>query len=159
MTITDQASGTRFRAVVELAGKTATGIPVPPEAVAALGSGRQPLVRVTINGHTYPSKVAVRGGEYRIPISADNRAAAGVAAGDEIDVAVELDTAPRELDVPADLGAALDASPQARRFFDGLSFSRRQWFVLGVEDAKTEATRRRRIEKAVERLAEGRSNR
>ena len=74
-------------------------------------------------------------------------------------MAVALDTAPRELIVPDDFGAALDASPQARRFFDGLSFSQRQWFVLGVNDAKTEPTRQRRIAKAIERLAAGRSNR
>jgi hypothetical protein len=159
MPTTHERTATRFRAVVELAGKTATGIRVPPDAVAALGSGKQPLVDVTINGHTYRSKVAVRGGDYRIPISADNRAAAGAAAGDEVEVAIALDTAPRELVVPEDLGAALDAVPEARRFFDGLSYSQRQWFVLGVDGAKTDATRRRRIAKAIERLAQGRSNR
>ncbi len=132
---------------------------MPADAVAALGSGKQPLVRVTINGHTYPSKVAVRGGDYRIPISGENRAAAGVAAGDEVDVSVALDTARRELIAPDDFAAALDGAPQARRLFDGLSLSQRQWFVLGVNDARTEATRRRRIAKAIDRLAQGRSNR
>ncbi len=159
MTTAHQTTDTRFRAPVDLAGKTATGIRVPPDAVAALGSGKQPLVRVTINGHTYPSKVAVRGGDYRIPISAENRAAAGVAAGDDIEVTVALDTAPRELLMPDDFAAALDASPEARRFFDGLSFSQRQWFVLGVNDAKTDVTRRRRIAKAIDRLMQGKSNR
>ena len=62
MTTADHTTDTRFRAIVELAGKTATGIRVPPDAVAALGAGKQPLVRVTVNGHTYRSKVAVRGG-------------------------------------------------------------------------------------------------
>jgi len=57
-----QTTHARFGAIVELAGKTATGIRVPPDAVAALGAGKQPLVRVTVNGHTYRSKVAVRGG-------------------------------------------------------------------------------------------------
>ena len=159
MTATPQTTHTRFRAVVEAAGRTATGIRVPPDAVAALGSGKQPPVRVTINGHTYPSRIAVRGGDHLIPVSAENRAAAGVAAGDEVEVAIALDTAPRELRVPDDFSAALDAAPDARRFFDGLSFSQRQWFVLGVEGAKTEATRQRRIAKAIERLAEGRGNR
>ena len=82
-----------------------------------------------------------------------------MAAGDDVEVAVALDTAPRELLVPDDFDAALNASPQAQRSFDGLSFSQRQWFVLGVDGAKTEATRRRRIAKAVERLGHGRSNR
>jgi hypothetical protein len=150
---------TSFRAIVELAGKSATGVRVPEEVVLALGSGKQPLVRATINGHTYPSKIAVRGGDYKLPISAENRAAAGVEAGDEIDVALALDTEPRELAVPADFGEALDARPEARRFFDGLSHSQRQWFVVGIDGAKSEETRRRRIAKAVDRLAEGRSNR
>jgi bacteriocin resistance YdeI/OmpD-like protein/uncharacterized protein DUF1905 len=148
-----------FRATVALAGKTATGVRVPAEVVAALGSQRQPLVHVTIGGHSYRSKIAVRGGEFKLPISAENRAGAGIAAGDEIEVTLALDTEPRELDVPADFAAALEAAPDGRRCFDGLSHSRRQWFVLGIEDAKTPETRRRRIVKAVERLREGRSNR
>jgi hypothetical protein len=143
----------RFRAVLELAGRTATGVTVPPEVVEALGGGRQPLVHVTLGDHRYRSKVAVRGGAYKIPVSAENRAAAGVEAGDEVDVTVALDTEPRELDVPADLGAALDAVPAARARFDALSYSRRQWFVLDVERAKADATRQRRIEKHVAALA------
>jgi Bacteriocin-protection, YdeI or OmpD-Associated/Domain of unknown function (DUF1905) len=143
----------RFRAVLELAGRTATGVTVPPEVVEALGGGRQPLVHVTLGDHRYRSKVAVRGGAYKIPVSAENRGAAGVEAGDEVDVTVALDTEPRELDVPADLGAALDAVPAARARFDALSYSRRRWFVLDVEGAKTDATRQRRIEKHVAALA------
>ncbi len=159
MSTTHAEPETAFRAVVQLAGKTATGVQVPVEVVAALGSGKQPLVRVTINGHVYRSKVAVRGGEYKLPISAANREAAGVGAGEEIEVLLALDTEPRELLVPEDLAAALDARPEAGRFFDGLSYSQRQWYVLGIEDAKTEATRQRRIAKACERLAAGRANR
>jgi Bacteriocin-protection, YdeI or OmpD-Associated/Domain of unknown function (DUF1905) len=159
MQSTKNAEAQTFRATVELAGKTATGVRVPAAVVEALGSQRQPLVRATIGGYTYRSKVAVRGGEFKLPISADNREGAGVAAGDEIDVTLELDTEPREIAVPDDFARALDAELDARRFFDGLSHSQKQWFVLPIEDAKTPETRGRRIAKAVARLREGRSNR
>jgi hypothetical protein len=140
---------TTFITTVELAGKTATGVEVPAASVAALGSQRQPLVRVTIGGHTYRSKVAVRGNRFLLPISADNRAAAGVAAGDEITVTLALDDAPREVEVPDDLAAALAAAPPAEATFASLSYSRRRWFVEDVLRAKQPATRQRRIEKAV----------
>ena len=144
----------RFRTTLLQGGKTATGIEVPAEVVDALGAGRRPPVRVTINGYTYRSTVAVMGGAYMVGVSAENRAGAGVKGGDEIDVELELDTAPRELAVPADFAAALDAEPDARRFFDGLSYSNRQWHVLSVEGAKTDETRQRRIAKSVEMLKE-----
>ena len=149
----------RFRTVLETSGKTATGFVVPAEVVTALGAGRKPAVKVTINGHTYRSTVAVYGDRSLVGVSAENRAAAGVAGGDEIDVDLELDTAPRTVDVPADFAAALAAEPKARAFFDGLSYSERRWFVLGVEDAKTPETRQRRIEKLTARLLEGRGAR
>ncbi len=149
----------RFRATIELGGKTATGFPVPVEVVEALGKGKRPPVWVTIGGHTYRSTVAAYGDVFMLPLSAENREAAGVAAGDEVEIEVELDSAPREVTVPADFAAALDAMPDARRFFDGLSYSQQRWFVLGIEDAKTEDTRRRRVTQAVARLAEGRGQR
>jgi hypothetical protein len=151
--------GASFRTVVLLGGKTATGLRVPPEVVTGLGAGKKPAVRVTIAGHTYRSTVAVMGGEFMIPLSAENRAAAGVAAGDEVEVGVELDTEPREVAVPADFAEALAARPEAQRFFDGLSYSQRRWFVLGIEEAKTPATRERRVAKAVAQLAEGKGQR
>ena len=148
-----------FRATVELGGKTATGIRVPAEVIDALGSHRKPAVRVTINGHTYRSTIAPRGGEFLLPISAENRNGAGVQAGDAVDVEIELDTAPRDVTVPPDFAAALEDHPAALRFFDGLPYSQRQWFVLGIDEAKKPETRTRRIEKAVARLREGRGQR
>ena len=103
--------------------------------------------------------MASRSGEYLIPVSAENRSSAGVAAGDEVDVDIELDTEAREATVPPDFAQAMDAAPDARQFFDGLSYSQQRWFVLGIEDAKTEETRQRRITKAVDRLREGRAQR
>ncbi len=149
----------RFRATLQLSGKTATGIRVPDEVVASLGKSKRPPVLVTMNGHTYRSTVAVMGGEYLVGVSAENRQLAGVAAGDEVEVQLELDTAPREITVPGDFAEALAGEPEARRFFEALSYSQKQWFVTGIEDAKTAETRQRRIAKAMERLREGRSQR
>jgi hypothetical protein len=146
----------RFHTTILQAGKTATGIRIPDDIVEALGAGRKPPIRVTINGYTYRSTVAVMGGDYMVGVNADNRAGAGVAGGDEVDVDIELDTAPREVSVPADLAAALDAEPAARRTFDALSYSNKSWHTLQVEGAKTEETRQRRIARSIEILREGR---
>jgi hypothetical protein len=147
----------RFRATILLNGKTACGFKVPPGVVAALGQGKRPPVKVTIGAHTYRSTVAVYGDGYMLGVSAENRAASGVKAGDEVDVDLELDTAAREVTVPPDFAAALDNNAGAKRFFDGLSYSNRLRFVLSIEDAKTPETRQRRIDKAVSQLGEGRS--
>ena len=145
-----------FRATVESSGKTTTGIEVPDQIVEELGGGKRPKVNVTINGKTYRSSVAPMGGRYLVGVSAANRELTGVVAGDVVDVTLALDDAPRQVDVPEDFAAALAAAPEAKRFFEGLSFSQQRWFVDPVNDAKTDATRQRRIDKAVERLASGR---
>jgi hypothetical protein len=145
----------RFRTTLLLEGKTATGFQVPAGVVEAMGKGKRPPVTVTINGYMYRSTVAAYGEVFMLPLAAEHRVAAGVAAGDEIEVDLELDDAPRDVAVPADLAAALDAEPAARATFDGLSNSNKKWHVLNVEGAKTEETRQRRIEKSVATLREG----
>jgi hypothetical protein len=147
----------RFRATVEAHGKTATGVQVPDAIVEALAAGKRPPVRVTIGPHTYRSSVASMGGAFMLGISAENRAAAGVAAGNVVDIDIELDTASREVTVPGDFSSALDRDKAARQFFDGLSYSNRQRHVLAIEGAKTAETRARRIAKTVESLGEGRA--
>lgn len=142
----------KFRATVELGGKTATGIEVPDDVVAGLGSHQRPAVRVTIGDYSYRSTVARMGGRFLVPVSAEVRKGAGVAAGDEVDVEVVLDDAPREVTVPADLAAALDALPGARARFDALSYTMRKEHVRAVEEAKAAATRERRIAKTVESI-------
>ncbi|HTF50403.1 MAG TPA: YdeI/OmpD-associated family protein [Pseudonocardia sp.] len=144
----------RFRATVELGGKTATGIQVPAEVVTGLGSHRRPSVRVTVGGHTYRTTVAPMGGAYFVPLSAENRTAAGVAAGDMVDVDIELDTEPRQVTVPADLAAALARQSGAGEAFQALSYSRRKEHVRQVETAKAAATRERRIAKVLDSLHE-----
>jgi Domain of unknown function (DUF1905)/Bacteriocin-protection, YdeI or OmpD-Associated len=142
----------RFDATIQLHGRTATGIQVPAEIVAALGPGRRPAVRVTINGHTYRSTVAPMRSEHLLPVSADVRERAGVAAGDHVQVEVELDTQPREVAVPEDLALSLAANHAAMRAFEALSYSGRQRVVMPIKAAKTPETRHRRIARAIGEL-------
>ena len=142
-----------FSATVMLGGKTATGIQVPADVVEALNAGKRPPVVVTIGEYTYRTTVAPYTGAYFIPLAAEHREAAGVAAGQEVDVAIELDTAPREVPLPEDLEAAMDDA--ARSAFDGLAFTHRKEWVRWVEEAKKPETRTTRIEKTVEGLKAG----
>lgn len=142
----------KFSTTVELGGKTATGLEVPVDVVEALGAGKKPPVRVTVGGHTYRSTVATRGGRFLVPLSAEHWTAAGVAAGDRVEVDVELDTEPRTVEVPPDLAAALDTEPAARARFEALPYSHQHRHVLAVEDATGEATRARRVAAAVTML-------
>lgn len=145
----------RFHATIRLDGKTATGIEVPADVMAALGPGKRPRVQVTINGYSYPSTVGSMGGRSLIPVSAEVRTRARVAAGDEVDVDVLPDTRPRTVEVPADLSAALEGEPAARQAFERLSYSAKHRYVHAIEQAKTAETRQRRIRKAIEELPGG----
>lgn len=147
----------KFRAIIESAGKTAAGIHVPDEVVAALGPSRHPAVRATLNGYTYRSSVASLGGRFMLGVSADVRAAAGVAAGDELEVDLVLDTEPRVAEVPAELAAALDRDSVARAAFERLSYSNKRRLTIPIANAKTDATRERNIAKTVATLREGRA--
>ena len=142
-----------FRSTVVLGGKTATGIQVPDDVVEALGSGKRPPVVVTLAGYTYRTTVAAYRGEFWIPLAAEHREAAGVTAGEEVTVGIELDDAPREVPVPDDLAAAMDDA--ARSAFDGLAFTHRKEWVRWVEEAKKPETRTARIAKTVEGLKAG----
>ena len=147
----------KFRATIQLNGKTATGIPVPAAVVEELGKGKRPPVHVTIGDHTYRSTVAAYGDVFMLPLSGENREAAGVAAGDEVEVELRLDTEPREVTVPPDFAEALKGDVDAGRFFAGLSFSKQQWHVLSIEGAKTPETRQRRIDKSIVMLRQGKA--
>ncbi len=145
----------RFRAKVELGDKTATGIPVPEDVVAAMGSGKRPAVQVTVGEHSYRTTVASMRGRYFVPLSKANREAARVAAGDEVAVEIEVDAEPRNVTIPADLADALADDAPARAFFDRLSYTHRKEWVRWVEEAKKAETRTRRIAKTVEALHAG----
>jgi bacteriocin resistance YdeI/OmpD-like protein/uncharacterized protein DUF1905 len=146
----------KIRALLEQNGKTAVGFAVPEDVVLALGKGKRPPVTVTINGYTYRNTVAPMGGRYLIGVSAAHRAAAGVAGGETHDIELTLDTAPREVELPADFAAALDGDAAARGTFDALSPSNKGWHVSSIEGAKSAETRARRIEKSIAALREGR---
>lgn len=146
----------RFRTTILQTGRTAMGFEVPPEVVEGLGAGKRPPVTVTINGYTYRNTVAVMGGAYMIGVSSEHRGPAGVTGGEVVDVDLELDTAPREVTVPEDLRAALEADPVARATFERLSYSNRSWHVLQVTGTKNPDTRARRVEKSIAALREGR---
>ena len=144
----------QFHALLILAGKTATGIQVPDAVVEQLGAGKRPAVRVTIGSYTYRTTVAPMGGAFWIPVAAEHRIAAGIEAGQEVTVEIELDTEPRAVTVPEDLAAALDLNPAARQAFEKLSYSNQRRHVLSDEDAKTPETRQRRVEKVIAGLGE-----
>jgi hypothetical protein len=146
--------GIKFRTTILQAGKTATGIQIPDDVIAKLGTGKKPAVCVTINGYTYRSTVAVMGGKFMVGVNAENREKAKVAGGDKVDVEIALDTEPRQVTVPADFATMLSRNAKARQHFDGLSYSKKKTFVDGIEGAKTAETRHRRIEKALADLKE-----
>jgi hypothetical protein len=123
-------------------------VKIPFEVRNLFGRARPPVL-VTVNGHTYPSTVAVYGGEYYVPLNRANAAAAGVVAGQPVDVTVQLDEQERSVVVPADLAAALDEAG-VRDNWDGLSYSHQREHVTAIEEAKRPDTRVRRIAKAVD---------
>jgi hypothetical protein len=129
-----------------------TGIEVPPDVVAALGAGKRPAVVVNVNGYEYRSTVAPMGGKYLLPFSAERREASGIRGGDDIDVELTLDTAPRTLEIPDDLQSALKSSPTAAAAWDKLSYTDKKEHVRSVLDAKKAETRTRRIAAVVAKL-------
>lgn len=139
--------------VLQAEGLNATGLRVPADVVAALGSGKKPKVKVTLNGYTYRSTIAAYTDVYMLPLSQENREAAGVKAGDEVEVTLELDLEPRTVEVPQDLAAALADKPGAKARFDALSHTMRKEYVRQVESAKAQETRDRRIAGIVAKLS------
>jgi hypothetical protein len=146
----------RFRAKILLAGKTATGFEVPAKVIADLGSTKRPAVRVTLKKYTYRTTVAPMGGKFMIGVSAEVRERAGVKAGDQVDVDLTLDTEARSVEVPADFAKVLKREPDAKRLFEGLSYSKKQLLVRPIAVAKAPETRQRNIGKAMEMLRKGR---
>jgi hypothetical protein len=132
-----------------------TGIEVPEEVVEKIGAGKRPPVHVTLNGFSYRSTIAVMGGKYLIPLSAERRTNAKVKGGDKLDITLELDTEPREVELPQDFKKELAKDKKALVFFEGLSYSTKSRFVLPISQAKTDETRQRRIEKALSDLRAG----
>jgi hypothetical protein len=139
--------------VLQAPGMKATGITVPDEVIEALGGSKKPAVTVVVAGFTYRTTVATRYGGYIFPLSAEHRSASGLGAGDPVEVTLELDIAPRTVEVPDDLAAALGAAPGIRAAFDALSPSQRKAHVTNVEGTKNAETRARRVSAVVEKLS------
>jgi Bacteriocin-protection, YdeI or OmpD-Associated/Domain of unknown function (DUF1905) len=140
----------KFKVTMRKAEKMdAMGIEVPAAIVEGFGQGKRPKVTVTLKGYTYRSTVAVMGGKFLLPLAKEHRQKAGVKDVDEkVEITLELDTAPREVDVPKDLAAALKKAGLTKDFA-ALAFTHRKEHVRAIEEAKAPETRLRRIEKAV----------
>jgi hypothetical protein len=145
----------KFQAKVIPSGN-ATAVEIPAEIMEALGSGPRPLIAVTINGHTWRSRVASMRGQCLVGISAANRAASGIAEGDVVEVDLELDTEPRVVSEPADLAKALHDDPKARAAFDRLLYGLKRKHVAAIEEAKSSDVRRSRITKLVTTMRDAR---
>ncbi|MFF3411179.1 YdeI/OmpD-associated family protein [Streptomyces sp. NPDC002742] len=141
----------KFRAHVE-PPEPMRGLEVPPEVVAALDGGARPPVTITVNGHSWKSRVAILRGRHLLGLSNANRQAAGVEIGEEAEVELELDTEPRVVVEPPDFAQALDDDPLARAAYDNLAHGRKREHVRAIESAKKPETRQRRIEKAIATL-------
>ena len=133
-----------------------TGFVIPDKIVDAFGQGKKPKVTVTLNGgFSYPNTVAVMGGKYMIGVSKERRRLAGVEGGQKIEVTLELDTAPRVMEIPPDLKKALDKNKAAKAYFATLSYSNQRKHIDPINQAKSDETRARRIEKSVALFAGG----
>ena len=141
----DAAKSVTFTTMVREARENVTGFKIPADIIAQLGSGKRPPVRVTVAGYTYLSTFAVYGDEFLLPLSVENRTAAGVSSGQEVELTLELDLAPRMVEVPDDLAVALQEQEGALPAYEALSPSKRKELVRQVNDAKTPETRARRI--------------
>jgi hypothetical protein len=141
-----------FRAEVEPNEKM-RGLEVPSDAVAGLGAGARPRVRVTVNGHSWSTRIAIMRGRNLIGLSNANRAAAGLTVGEVVTVRIEVDDSPIVVEEPPELATALGADPAARAAFDRLTDSQRRQAARVISQAKGEATRERRVAALLKTLA------
>lgn len=128
------------------------GLEVPDAVVEALGAGRRPRVQVTLNGHSWITRIAIMRGRNLIGLSKANRAASKVETGQPVTVGIEVVPELTSIDVPQDVQAALDAAPNAARHFESLTLSQRRQHIRVIDQAKSADTRARRIAKLVETL-------
>jgi hypothetical protein len=134
----------------------AAAVVLDEEQVAEVGEGRKAFpVRATINGYTWAGRVSRMGGEFLLGMRREVREAAGAEAGDEVTVTIALDEAPREVEVPPALAAALAGDAAARGAYERLSFTHRKEYAQWLAEAKRPETRERRVRKAIEMLNEG----
>ncbi|MEU4426551.1 YdeI/OmpD-associated family protein [Actinoplanes sp. NPDC024001] len=146
-----------LRAELQKTGGNTTGFRIADEFVAELGGGGRPKVVVRVNGFEFRSSIARMGGEYWLGVSAERRTAGGLEGGQVYDLEIALDDAPRSVEVPEDLAAALAAEPEAQAFWDRMSFSNQRWHAEQLTSAKTAETRARRLAKSLDLLRAGKA--
>jgi hypothetical protein len=147
----------RFTTTLQARGPAAAVV-LDDEQVAVIGEGAKRFpVQATINGHTWRTTVTPMGGEFLLGLNRAVRTAAGVEAGDAVEVEIALDIAPREVDVPEALTVALAGDAVARTAFDALAYTHRKEFARWVAEAKREETRERRVAQALVMLRAGRT--
>lgn len=144
----------RFTATLVRNERGGTTVEIPFDVAATFGSVRAPVL-VTINGFAFPTRTMRYGGVYLIGLNREAREGAGIDAGDTVTVELELDEAPREVDLPRELASALDAEPELRAFFDSLSYTHRREYARWISDAKRDETRKRRLRRALDLLRSG----
>jgi hypothetical protein len=143
-----------FHAIVE-PNEPMRGLEVPPEVLDELGGGKRPRVNVTLNGHTWSTRIAIMRGRNLVGFSNANRVATGAAVGEQVAVQLSLADEPTTVAVPADIAEALAAQPEAGRQFDALTVSQRTQQIRLIDQSKVPETRSRRIEKLVRSLSSG----
>jgi hypothetical protein len=142
-----------FRTTLFRAGPNNVGIVVPDDILASFGAGKRVPVVVTIDGdYSYRSTTAVMGGKNLISFNAETRANTGKGGGDEVEVTLEHDTAPRTVDMPEALTAALAGDPAALAAWERLAPSHQKEHARAISEAKTDETRARRVAAAVAKL-------
>ena len=147
----------RFRAQLQPRGPAAAVV-LDDAQVAVVGEGAKRFpVAATINGYTWRTSVARMGGEFLLGLNREVRQGAGVDVDDEVDVSIELDVAPREVEVPEALAAALATDPQAEASFEGMAFTHRKEYARWIDEAKRDETRQRRVSEALELLRQGKT--
>lgn len=142
----------KFTAELESTGGSTAGFRVPQEIVDGLAGGKRPKVAVALNGYTYRSSIAPMGGENWLGVAQAHRAPAGIEPGNVYEVDVELDTAPRVVEVPPELATALAEDPAAAAAWAALSYSNQRRLAEPIAAAKAEETRSRRVAKVLEEL-------
>ncbi|WP_137940271.1 YdeI/OmpD-associated family protein [Chitinivorax sp. B] len=141
----------KFKAKVVPSGN-ATAVEVPKEALEQLNAGTRPPVVITINGHSWRSRIAAMRGMHLVGISAANRKASKISEGDLVEVLLELDVEPRTVEEPDDVASALNKHEALRTAFESLPFGLRCKHIASIEEAKSPETRLRRIAKLLSEL-------
>jgi hypothetical protein len=146
----------RFKATLRPSGRGRGGhlVEVPDEVVAALGGKGRIPVQASFDGVPYRGSIVKMGGVMMLGVTKATMAEAGAGPGDVLDVVVQNDEAPREVEVPPELARALKRNRTAAAVWDRLSFSHRREYVGYIVEAKKEETRARRVERSIEALAD-----